>query len=328
MAINAKLQANEKNGAKPRLGISACLLGGAVRYNGGHCRDRYILMELSKFFDWMSVCPEVEMGMSVPRETIRLTAGEHGPKLVGNKSGVDYSGQMARWSEHKLAVLDAMKLHGFILKKGSPSCGMERVPIYGRKGQPTAKGSGLFAAALRDRFPLMPLEEEGRLNDKRLRETFIESVYAYKRWRDLAESDPKPGALVRFHTEHKYQLLAHDEGIFRELGRLTAESGARPMDELLDEYGRLFMTAMRKPTGQKAHANVMYHLMGFLKHDLEGDDKRELTGLIESFRNNRHPVNVPLTMLKHYFRKFPNEWVQVQRYLAPYPNEFNMRSLV
>jgi len=313
---------------KPRLGISACILGSNVRHNGGNCRDRFVLEELSRFFDWVSICPEVEMGMSVPRESIRVVQKGAGDRLIGNKSKTDYTPMMQRWQEHKLAILGRMKLHGFILKKGSPSCGMERVSIYNEKGNMARKGAGLFASALKARFPLMPMEEEGRLNDMRLRETFMESVYAYQRWLELTESDPKPHDLVRFHTEHKFQLLAHDEPVFRELGRLVAQAGTRPMGELLAAYGPKFMDAIRQPVGQKAHANVLYHLLGFLKRNLDGADKRELTSLIDGYRRSKHPINVPLTLFKHHFRKFPNEWVAAQRYLTPYPAEFAMRSRV
>ena len=310
---------------KPRLGVSSCLLGNSIRYDGGHCRNKMVCEQLGLFFQWVPICPEVEMGMPVPRETVRLVAQDGRTRLVGNKSGTDYSEAMRAYTERKLKQIAPLRLHGYILKKNSPTCGMERVPLYGTAGGRIGKTGGLFAAAMTRAFPLLPVEEEGRLNDLALKDNFVERVYAYRRWQRFAASIHAPRHLVRFHTRHKYQLMAHDPKTYRALGRLVAQAGVMEMSELLPRYGTQFMECLKIPADAKRQANVLYHVMGFLKDSLDREDKHELLGLIERYRHRELSLTAPLTLIEHHLRKHPNPWVQQQHYLMPYPEAFTMR---
>ena len=314
-------ETNRTEHGRPRVGISACLLGHPLRFNGGHCGDRLVSQTLSRFFTWIPVCPEVEVGMGVPRETLRLVASEQGPRLMGGDSGRDYTEAMLEYARKRMAYLKDMNLNGFILKKRSPSCGMERVKLYNTKGFPEHKGQGLFARVLMEHFPLLPVEEEGRLNDKTLRENFAERVYGHLRLCRLSAARTRPKDLIRFHTDHKYQLLAHCEKTYRELGRLVAKAGTRPMDAILPAYKELFMDCLKHPGNLRGRSNVLYHFQGFLKDQLNKEDKHELGQAIEAFRRGRVPLAVPVTLFRHHFRKNPNSWVSRQHFWEPCPQE-------
>ena len=312
-----------------RLGISSCLLGERVRYDGGHKLDHFLADTMARFVEWVPVCPEVEMGLTVPRESMRLVGDPLEPRLITPKSNADYTGQMQTWSRERLEQLAGMHLSGFVFKKDSPSSGLFRVKIYNQHGMAERTGSGLFARAFRDRFPLMPLEEEGRLNDLPLRENFIERIFAYYRWTELHESNPTPGGLVRFHTAHKLTLMAHSPKHYTELGRLVAQAGTIPWADLSATYGRLFVEGLALLGPRRKHVNVLQHLMGYLKKDLSADDKQELLGLIEDYRQELVPLIVPMTLLKHHLRRHPvPEWVWQQVYLNPYPKELMLRNHV
>jgi uncharacterized protein YbgA (DUF1722 family)/uncharacterized protein YbbK (DUF523 family) len=311
-----------------RIGISSCLLGEEVRFDGGHKHDTLITATLGKFFHWVPVCPEVEIGLGTPRESLRLVGIASSPKLVAPRSGSDHTERMQLWAKEKLEQLQQAGLHGYILKKDSPSCGMDRVRVYGESGMPQRSGRGLFAAALLARFPLLPVEEEGRLHDMSIRENFVERVFAYDRWKEFLAGRPRAKELVAFHTQQKLVLLSHDEPIYRRMGRLVAQAGSKNLTSLLNEYGELLMTALKVWATHRKHANVLQHLAGFLKQALDRGDKAELANCIASYRSKLIPLVVPITLLLHHFRRHPVDWVMQQTYLNPYPAELMLRNHV
>ena len=264
----------ERNGRSIRVGISSCLLGNEVRFDGGHKRDRYLADTLGQFFQWVPVCPEVEMGLGTPRETLRLLGDPSAPRLVFGKTGGDQTAAMQSWATTRLEQLATMDLCGYILKSDSPSCGMERVRLYGEGGMPSKTGVGIYARALMDRFPLLPVEEEGRLHDLPLRENFVERVFCFRRWRDLVAGRLTRGKLVAFHTAHKLLLMAHSPKHYAELGRLVAAAKAHTPRELETRYGELFMAALTIKATATKHVNVLQHILGYLKRDLDAKDKR------------------------------------------------------
>ena len=304
------------------LGVSACLLGESVRYDGGHKRDRFLVDVLGEFVEWVPVCPEVGIGLSIPRESMRLVGDPDAPRLIAPRSGQDYTDRMQAWARERLDELAAVHLSGFVLKKDSPSSGLFRVRVYDEHGNARRTGTGIFAREVRDRFPRMPVEEEGRLNDASLRENFVERIFSYHRWTRLLEQDPTPGGLVRFHTAHKLTLMAHSPRHYRELGRIVAQAGVLPWDDLVASYGGGFMEGLALLATRKKHTNVLQHLMGYLKNALPGAHKQELLGLLEDYRQGLVPLIVPVTLLQHHLRNHPvPNWVQQQVYLHPYPKE-------
>lgn len=311
-----------------RLGISSCLLGEEVRFDGGHKHDALLTETFGQFFEWVPVCPEMEIGLGAPRESLRLEGIAGSRRLVAPRSGADHTEAMQRWARHRLEELAKLDLHGYVLKKDSPSCGMERVRIYGEGGGAQRNGTGLFAAALLERFPILPVEEEGRLHDMPIRENFVERVFAYARWRAFLAAAPRARDLVAFHTRHKLTLLAHDERAYRRMGRLVARAGAGNVREILNEYGALLMQALKVHATARKHANVLFHLMGYLKKHLDAGDKTELAGQIERYRERLVPLIVPITLLLHHFRRYPVDWVMEQTYLSPYPAELMLRNHV
>jgi uncharacterized protein YbgA (DUF1722 family)/uncharacterized protein YbbK (DUF523 family) len=320
---------------KIRLGISTCLLGEEVRYDGGHKLDRFLVNTLGRFVEWVPVCPEVEMGLPTPRESMRLVGDADAPRLVAPKSGTDYTEQMQVWARDRVDQLADENLHGFVFKKDSPSSGLFRVRVYNEHGMAQRNGTGMFPRAVMKRFPLLPLEEEGRLNDMPLRENFIERIFAYYRWTEMLDEYRTGGSrrtaspLVRFHTAHKLTLMAHSPQHYSQMGRLVAEAGKRDWDELTAEYGAMLMEGLGVMGTRGKHVNVLQHLMGFLKNHLSGEDKQELLGLIDDYRQELVPLVVPLTLLQHHLRRHPvPDWVWEQVYLRPYPKELMLRNHV
>jgi len=311
-----------------RIGISACLLGEEVRFDGGHKRDPFLTGVLGPHVEWVPVCPEVEMGMGTPREPVRLVRSGRELRMIGIKSLIDHTDAMRRWSSKRLDELAREDLCGYVLKKDSPSCGMERVKAYGPGEVPERTGRGLFAGPLLERFPSLPVEEEGRLTDPRLRENFIERVFAYRRLRDLFTPRWTPGALVRFHTAHKMTLLAHSTTAYRELGRVVAGAGRLPRQELREQYERRFMAALRLVATPKRHANVLMHMAGHLKKLLDAGSRRELMESIDEYRRGLVPVVVPLTLVRHHVRVHGVEYLRGQTYLEPHPRELMLRNHV
>jgi uncharacterized protein YbgA (DUF1722 family)/uncharacterized protein YbbK (DUF523 family) len=318
-----------------RLGISTCLLGERVRFDAGHKLDRYLTGTLGCFVEWVPVCPEVEIGLPIPRESMRLVGDPEAPRLIAPKSGTEYTDRMKAWAHRRLEELAAMDLCGFVAKKDSPSSGLFRVKVYNEHGMAQRNGTGIFPRELMNRFPLLPLEEEGRLNDMPLRENFIERVFAYYRWTEMldeyrASNPPRTaGPLVRFHTAHKLTLMAHSPKHYTEMGRMVAKAGTEPWEELTAAYGAMLMEGLSVMGTRGKHVNVVQHLMGFLKSHLSSEDKQELLGLIEDYRQGLLPLIVPLTLLKHHLNRYPvPDWVHQQVYLNPYPKELMLRNHV
>ena len=305
-----------------RLGVSTCLMGENVRYDGGHKRDRYLINTLGQFVDWVPVCPEVEIGLPVPREAMRLVGDPEDPRLLTIRTGKDFTERMQTWARGRLEQLASAKIHGFVFKSRSPSSGLFRVKVYSEQGMPSRLGTGIFAREVVRRFPLLPVEEEGRLHDMGLRENFIERVFTYARFTCLLETDPTPGGIVAFHTAHKLTMMAHSPEKVQEMGRLVARSGELAWPALSQSYGSLLMEGLKAIATRGKHVNVLQHLMGFLKTHISSSDKGELLELIEDYRLGLLPLIVPLTLLKHHLGRYPvADWLQQQVYLNPYPKE-------
>ncbi len=315
---------------KPRVGISACLLGENVRYNGGHQRDRYICDTLAQFVDFVPVCPEVGTGMGIPREAVRLAGDVDNPRLVGSKTGEDWSERMEEWSRKELSRLEDERLCAFIFKMKSPSSGMRGVKIYPPEGgQPrSTAGVGFFARRFMDRFPVLPVEDDGRLNDAVIRENFISRLFTFHRWHELQDGPQTVGALVDFHTRHKLQLMSNSVEEYRKLGKLVAHAKERPFEEVLKEYGENLFRALQLKATPKKHANVLMHVMGYFKKDLTSDEKQEILELVDAYRNGLVPLIVPVTLLNHFIRKYDKEYLKDQVYMHPHPLELKLRNQV
>ena len=310
-----------------RVGVSSCLLGEAVRYDGGHKHNRYITQILGKFFDFIPICPEVAIGLGAPRPSIRLVGDPHAPRAVGAKTpDLDVTEELDAYASSMVET--CRDLSGYLLKRSSPSCGMERVKVFRDGGMPSKTGTGIYAKRLMAELPLMPVEEEGRLTDPVLRENFVSRVFVYRRWQDLEAAGVTPAALVRFHTHHKMLIRSHGEIGYQRLGRLVASAGAEDIYELAEEYIDLLMSTLRRPATRKKHSNVLSHLAGYLKRDIDAGDRAELVRRIEEYRLGRVPLVVPITMLRHHFRRCPDPYVGHQVYLDPHPEELQLRNFI
>jgi uncharacterized protein YbgA (DUF1722 family)/uncharacterized protein YbbK (DUF523 family) len=311
-----------------RIGISTCLLGENVRYDGGHKLDRYLRDLLGKYVDFVPVCPETESGLPVPREAMRLVGDALNPRLVSIDTRIDHTERLANWSRQKLDELENEKLCGFIFKSRSPSSGMERVKIYNEKGHPVPKGRGIFAGMFMDRFPLLPVEEDGRLHDPVLRENFITRIFVFSRWHQLMEKGLNTGRLVDFHTRHKLLLMAHNINTYREIGRMVARAREYNPEELANEYIDKLMTALKLSSTIKKNVNVLHHIMGYFKKELSKDEKQELLEIIKNYSDSLVPIIVPITLLNHYVRKYHQAYLEEQVYLNPHPMELKLRNHV
>jgi len=312
-----------------KLGISSCLHGEEVRFNGAHKRDDLLLGTIGRYVRWVPVCPEVEYGLGIPRETLRLEGDPANPRLVQTAARKDITDGMREWAKARLVKLAENDLDGYIAKKNSPSCGVFRVKLYDANGVPSGASRGIFADELVKAFPLLPLEEEGRLRDPIIRENFIERIFAYHRIKALMMPDATPAALVAFHTAHKLALMAHHPDRQRELGNIVADAGRRPFGGVVGEYAKLFMETLAIWATRGKHANALTHAFGFVKDYLDARDKTELIGLIEDYRRGIVPLVVPITLLKHHLGRHPApEWIQKQVYLNPYPKELLLRNHV
>ncbi|MEM7254378.1 MAG: DUF523 and DUF1722 domain-containing protein [Pseudomonadota bacterium] len=308
------------------VGISSCLLGNEVRFDGGHKHDRYVTGTLGKYFDFKPICPEVEIGMSIPRPPIQLARDLSAPRLIGVKDkSLDFTDDMLAFAN---ANVDACaSLCGYLFKRGSPSCGMERIRVYPPgDGAPLGTASGLFARVLMDALPLMPCEDEGRLNDPPLRENFVTRVFAFHRWRTMRKVGVTPASLIAFHTQHKYLLLAHSEVHYRRLGPMLATAGRDDIESLADHYVAEFMAGLNQRATRRTHANVLQHVLGFLKRNIDAGDKAELVQTISDYRAEKIPLVVPLALLKHHFRRNPDPFISLQYYLNPYPDDLGLRN--
>lgn len=302
------------------IGISGCLLGQNVRYDGGHKRDSYITGTLSEYFDFQTFCPEVEIGLGTPRPTIHLIKIDNAVRCVGIKDPeMDVTDRLRSHAENQKDL--HADLCGYILKKGSPSCGMERVKVY-VGSQAHKDGVGIYAQEMMRLNPLLPVEEEGRLGDAGLRENFIQRVYVLYRWKTMLAEGLTPSGLTKFHARHKLIIMSHED--YRDLGQLLASVSKANLAQVAEQYILQLMTALKKVASRKNHVNVLQHIQGYLKKDLNADDKAELCEVIEQYRNGYVPLIVPLTLLKHHFRKSPDPYIEESYYMSPYPQELQL----
>ncbi|MGJ8663525.1 MAG: DUF1722 domain-containing protein [Marinicella sp.] len=311
---------------KIKVGISACLLGQPVRFNGSHKNSSFCSEVLSEWFEFVAICPEVEIGLGIPREPIRLV-NEKGQIRVKNVTdqSKDYTDQLHEFADKKAAELT--ELCGYIFMQKSPSCGVFRVKVYSPNGIPEYNPAmGAYAAQLKKRHPLMPMEEAGRINDIRLRENFIIRVFANHDWREHVLKEPLAKNLVAFHTRYKFLLQAHSEADYRQLGQLVAEAGVKPMVDLLADYFALFTACLTQVAKINNHVNVLLHMLGFLKSKLPSDVKSSILKLIERYKEQKVHLIVPITMLKHYVEIHQIEYLMNQKYLSPYPYELGLRN--
>jgi uncharacterized protein YbgA (DUF1722 family)/uncharacterized protein YbbK (DUF523 family) len=303
------------------------LLGNEVRFDGGHKRDRFVTDLLGTFVEWVPVCPE-EVGMGTPRPALRLLREGGDVRMVEIQSGRDHTRAMERYSAQRVRALNGLELCGYILKKDSPSCGMARVKVYEEKGMPTRQGRGLYASALMEAYPNLPVEDEGRLNDAKLRENFIERVFAYRRLGDLFRGRWTRDRVIAFHTAHKLQLLAHSPAIYRELGRLVATLKQTPRAVFRESYERGFMDALAHVASRGRNANVLQHAAGHLKNSLDSASRGELAELIHDYRKGLVPLIVPVTLIGHHVRRHEIDYLNGQVFLEPHPKELMLRNHV
>lgn len=322
---------------KIRLGVSSCLLGNPVRFDGGHKKDSWLVNTLGEYVDYVPVCPEVEMGLPIPREALRLVGDPENPRLVTSKTYIDHTTNMKEFAARRVKELEKENLCGFVFKRASPSSGMERVKVYKdvdpkeakNAGAPSLKGVGIFAKAFMDHFPLLPVEEEGRLGDARLRENFIERIFVMQRWRELLEQQPFTlRNLIEFHTRHKLLIMSHSVVHYRSMGKLVAHGKEADSHQLIQQYQTELLTALKIKSTAKKHTNVLQHIAGYFKKKLSPDEKQELQEIIEQYHSQLVPLIVPITICNHYVRKYDEQYLRSQWYLNPHPIELKLRNHV
>ena len=311
---------------KIRIGVSACLLGQQVRFDGGHKHDRYLTDTLGEHLDFVPVCPEVEAGFPIPRETFRLVGDPENPRLVTSRNNVDHTDRMVGWAEKRVWELEKEELCGFIFKSDSPSSGLMRVKVYNPNGMAEKKGVGLFARAFTHHFPLLPVEEEGRLNDPKLRETFIEQIFTLKRWRETLALGQNMKNLVDFHTRHKLLMLSHSPANARLMGKLVADGKQMLIQAVYAQYESLLIETLRMKSTLKKNLNVLEHILGYFKNQLSSDEKQEMLEIFDRYRNEFVPLIVPVTLLNHYVRKIGEPYLKQQVYLNPHPIALKLRN--
>jgi uncharacterized protein YbgA (DUF1722 family)/uncharacterized protein YbbK (DUF523 family) len=311
--------------SRVRIGISSCLLGEKVRFDGGHKKDEFLTSHFGRFVEWVPVCPEFEIGLGVPRESLRLVDQGKGVQLIAPRSGADHTEAMRRWARERAGIIADQRLCGFVFKRSSPSCGLERVKVYRGSGLLRRNGRGIFAESLCQRLPHLPVEEEGRLNDPRLRENFVSQVFSFKRWMDLGKEGLTRGRIMEFHARHKFLLMAHSQDGLRLLGNRLGRAGkSTPAKELAETYFDGFCEVMRHAPTRRNHTNVLHHLAGYFSDRLESADRAELAEVIDRYRRELLPLIVPITLIRHYVRKFGVEYLADQVYLDPHPDELNL----
>ena len=313
---------------KIRLGISACLLGEPVRYDGGHKLDRFLTETLGQYVEYVPVCPEVECGLPVPREPMRLEGDPDSPRLVTSRTRQDMTGRMVQWARKRTVELEKAELCGFIFKTNSPSSGMERVRVYNEKGIPIRKGVGVFAGIFMEHFSLLPVEDEGRLHNPSLRENFIERIFTLKRWRESVTEKESRGNLIDFHSRHKLLILSHSPKHYQIMGQWVAKAKDLPLRELYQKYQMLLMESLSLRATPRKNSNVLLHMMGYFKEQLSSDEKQELLEAFDHYRQGYIPLVVPVTLINHYVRKYDQPYLKEQVYLNPHPIELQLRNHV
>lgn len=310
------------------IGISGCLLGEAVRFDGGHKRDNYIIGTLGQYFHFVPYCPEMAIGLGAPRQTLRLIRMDHAVRVRGNKTReLDVTDALRDKGAERAALHP--ELCGYILKSKSPSCGMERVTLYtdweGRR-PPEKTGVGQFAEPFMAARPELPYEEEGRLGDPILRDNFITRVFTLHRWRQMVNDGLSAKALLDFHTAHKLLLLAHHPQTYTDLGRLLSDLRHADLERLSQDYLLTLMRGLKHIATRGKNTNVLQHLMGYLREELDDGDRDEMARVFEDYREGRVPLIVPITLLRHHFRRHPHPYVAGQVYLKPHPPELMLRN--
>ncbi|MGD9873106.1 MAG: YbgA family protein [Kiritimatiellia bacterium] len=311
---------------KVRLGISTCLLGEKVRYDGQHKLDTFLRDTLGRFVEYVAVCPEVECGLPIPREAMRLEGDPENPRLMTHKTRRDLTEMQQAWGRRRLQDLESENLDGYIFKSKSPSSGLFRVKVYQESGMPVKQGVGIWAKMFTEKFPLLPVEEEGRLNDPVLRENFIERIFVMRRWREMLAENNTRGGLVDFHTRHKYLILAHSQKAYADLGRIVAGMKGRTLADVQKEYLAILMPALELEATVKKNVNVLQHLAGYFKKQLSGDEKKEMTEVLAEYARGSIPLIVPVTLIRHYVRKYGEAYLANQWYLHPHPLELQLRN--
>lgn len=314
--------------AKLKIGVSSCLLGNEVRYDGGHKRARFLTDILAPFVNFVPVCPEFELGLGVPRETLRLEIKDESTRLVAPGSQTDHTESMTAYAQTRVEELVAEDLCGFVLMKNSPSCGLFRVKRYAGSNMPIKDGRGLFAAALKERFPIMPIEEDGRLNDPVLRESFLERVYAMARLKELFQDGWKRRDLVEHHTKEKLLLMAHSPAAYKKIGQLVGSMHEHSPDELKNLYMEQFMVALEDYASVGRHVNVLQHMVGYFSDELDPRSRDEIHGHIADYQKGIVPILVPLVLIRHWANHFNQAWLTKQSYLEPQPNELMLRATI
>jgi len=304
---------------KIKIGISACLIGENVRWDGDHKQDYYLTDTLGRYVAYVPVCPEVECGLGVPRQTLHLEGHADAPRLVTTGTPIDHTQKIKAWAKKRLKELEQEDLYGFIFKSHSPSCGMASAKVYDGEETPKKKGAGLFARAFMDYFPRVPAEEESGLHDPDSRENFIEAIFTMKSWRDMLAKPRKMKYLMDFHTRHKLLFLSHGNRLYHEMGRLVASGADIPISQLYGRYEKLMMETLSLKATIKKNINVLQHIMGYFKNNLSADEKAELLELIEHYRKEHIPLIVPMTLINHYVRKYKQPYLSIQVYLNPHP---------
>ena len=317
---------SDDKSSRPLLGVSACLLGKPVRFDGGHKKNNFILSSLSNYIDFESICPEMEAGFGMPRPTMQLRQQGKEIRLVFSKNPEsDVTDQLMNYSSEKANKLE--HLDGFVFKKDSPSCGAFRVPVVIHKdGFKNREGVGLFAKEFMDQHPLIPVEDEGRLNDAALCENFFERVYAYRRWKKISNPEKNVQGLIEFHARHKLLLMARGSHFYQELGRMVSGTTSKDLIQRREKYISRFMQVMKITTHRGRQVNVLQHIMGYLKQAISSADKQELLSVFEAYRQRQLPLITPVTLLRHHLRVHPQNYISEQYYLEPFPEQLALRS--
>jgi uncharacterized protein YbgA (DUF1722 family)/uncharacterized protein YbbK (DUF523 family) len=313
---------------KIKLGISSCLLGNDVRYDGGNKLDHNLRDTLGQFVEWTSVCPEVEAGLTVPREAMHLVGDPDAPRLVTKFTGVDRGDRVARWAEKKLLQLERAGICGFVFKARSPSCGLDDAKIHSLSGTANCNGAGIFAKAFMDRFPSLPTEDEEGMRNAVIRENFIERIFVSHQWREFKSQDRTIAGLGRFHASYKLLMMSHSIKHLRELGTIVANREKLKRSALFERYEQALVAGMRFPATLKKHTNVLQHLAGYFKKRLSLEDKKELQEVIFRYHRGLVPLIVPVTLIRHYAGKYDLPYLQQQCYLNPHPLELMLRNHV
>jgi uncharacterized protein YbgA (DUF1722 family)/uncharacterized protein YbbK (DUF523 family) len=310
---------------KIKLGISTCLLGENVRYDGGHKLDRFLTDTLGQYVEYVPVCPEVECGLPIPRESMHLEGDSDSPRLVTTHSKQDMTGRMIQWARKRVIELEREGLIGFIFKSNSPSSGMERIRVYNEKGMAVKRGVGIFARIFMDHFPLLPVEDEGRLHDPGLRENFIERIFTLRRWREVLTKTENRGNVAVFHTRHELLILSHSPKHYQTMGKLIARTKDLPVRNFYHKYQTLLMESLGLKATPKKNASVLQHMLGYFKGHLSSDEKQELFGVIDNYRKGYIPLIIPVTLINHYVRKHDEPYLRQQVYLNAPPLELRLR---